>query len=166
MAELLQLHFALTRSEYVNATRTDPSRAFRVGIIAGAAMLAGGLAAKLDLLTGLGLMAVVIGLVAYGLPYWRWMNFAGLQREQRWSIDADGCTVERDDSRARTGWTAYRELIDAGRVYVLVDDCGRSEVVPKRAFASEDDEAAFLALGREHVAVRDAGQTTSSGWTD
>jgi hypothetical protein len=166
VAEPLKLTFALTRAEYVAGTRAEPNRLLRVGMVAGAGLFASGLAAKTDLLTGLGITTLVVGLAAFALPYWRYSMSPALQGDEQWTIDEQGCTIERPGSRTRNAWSFYTELIDAGRVYVLVDGRTGTDAIPKRAFASEADEERLIALGREHVAVREAGQAANTGWTD
>jgi hypothetical protein len=166
VAEPLTLTFAPTRAEYVAGARAEPNRLLRVGMVAGAGLFASGLAAKTDLLTGLGITTLVVGLAAFALPYWRWSTSPALQEEETWTIDDLGCTIERTGSKTRNAWSFYTELIDAGRVFALLDGRARADALPKRAFASEADEQRFIALSREHVAVREAGQATNTGWTD
>jgi hypothetical protein len=166
VAEPLQLHFALTRREYVTTTRAEPSLQNRVGTIVGVGLVAAGLAAKVPLLTGLGLTAMLVGLVAFALPYWRWSTMPALHDEEHWKISDEGCAIERPGSTTRNSWSFYSELVDARGVYVLTDVRGGIDGVPKRAFASEADEERFLEFGRAHVAVREAGQAVNTGWTD
>jgi hypothetical protein len=166
VAAPLQLRFALTRAEYVAGTGTGANRAVRAGLVLGFGLFAAGLAAKIELLIGLGITAAVVGLAALALPYWRWSVSPALHDEEDWTIDDKGCQVERADSRTRNGWSHYRELIDGGSVYVLLDQRGSADLIPKRALASEQDEAAFVDLARAHVAVRERDQAASSGWTD
>ena len=166
MAEPLELRFAPTRREYVAGARAEPNRLLRVGMVAGAGLFASGLAAKTDLLTGLGITVLVFGVVAFALPYWRWSTLPDLQADEHWVIDDDGVTIERAESTTRNGWGFYTELVDAGRVYVLLDGRAGTDVVPKRAFTSEAEEERFIAFGQEHLAVREAGQAANSGWTD
>lgn len=166
MAEPLTLRFALTRGEYVAGARAEPNRLLRVGMVAGAGLFASGLAAKTDLLTGLGITTLVVGLAAFALPYWRWSTSPALHEEEQWTIDDEGCTIERPGSRTRNAWSFYTELVDAGPVYVLLDGRAGTDAVPKRAFATEDEEQRLVAFGREHLAVREAGQAANTGWTD
>ena len=166
MAEPLTLQFALTRAEYVAGARAEPNRILRVGLVAGAALFASGLAAQTDLLTGLGITTLVVALVAFAMPYWRWSASPALHEEEQWTIDEEGCTVERAGSHVRNAWSYYRELIDAGQVYVLLDGRAGTDALPKRAFASEVLEERLLELAREHLAVREAGEAAATGWTD
>jgi hypothetical protein len=166
VAEPLRLQFSLTRAEYVAGARAEPNRLMRVGMVAGAALFASGLAARTDLLTGLGITTLVVALAAFALPYWRWSASPALQEEERWTIDDEGCTIERPGSAVRNAWSFYSELVDAGRVYVLLDGRARGDALPKRAFASAADEERLIALGREHLAVREAGDAATTGWTD
>ena len=166
MAEPLTLQFSLTRAEYVAGARAEPNRLLRVGLVVGAGLFASGLAAGTDLLTGLGITTLVVALAAFALPYWRWTAWPALHEEERWTITDEGCTIERSGSAVRNAWSYYSELVDAGKVYVLLDGRAGWDSIPKRAFASEADEEHLIALGREHLAVREAGEAATSGWTD
>jgi hypothetical protein len=166
VAEPLKLHFALTRAEYVAGARAEPNRLLRVGMVAGAGLFASGLAARTDVLTGLGITTLVVALAAFALPYWRWSTSPAVQAEERWTIDEDGCKIERAGSTVRNAWSYYAELVDAGRVYALIDGRAGVDILPRRSFGSEADEQHFIALGREHVTVREAGQAAHTGWTD
>jgi hypothetical protein len=166
VAEPLRLQFSLTRAEYVAGARAEPNRLLRVGLVAGAALFASGMAARTDLLTGLGITTLVVALVAFAMPYWRWSTSPALHDEEQWTIDEEGCTIERPGSREHNAWTFYRELIDAGHVYVLLDGRAGTDALPKRAFVTEADEERLLALGRAHLAVREAGEAAATGWTD
>ncbi|MEY2566981.1 MAG: hypothetical protein QOE35_1510 [Actinomycetota bacterium] len=168
MAAPITLSFALSRAEYAAGARAELGRVVRVAAIAGAGLLAAGVAAKIDLLTAIGTIAVLVAASAWFFPWWQWAIDPSLHMEEQWSIDGDGCTVERRASHHRVGWDFYRELANSGRVYALLGDRGVTDILPKRAFASRAEEDTFVDLVSAHVAVREQAPTTPSrgGWTD
>lgn len=165
MAEPVQLSFALSRIEYLIGARLGVGRIVRVGAVAGAGLIAGGTAAKLDVLTAMGIISLLAALVAWFLPWWRWTSEPSLHAEERWTIDDDGCTIDRTDSTSTNAWSYYRELVDAGRVYVLFGSRGTVDVIPKRVLESAAGAAAFADRVQAHVAVRET-TTPNAGWTD
>lgn len=162
MATPVRFSFALTRAEYLAGARTGPGRVVRVGAVVGAGVLAVGVAGGFEIVTAMGIMAVLVAALAWLLPWWQWTAEPALQAEETWTVDDDGCTIVRPDIETHVQWAFYRELVDAGRVFVLLGERGATDVVPKRAVPTE----AFLEHVRAHVAVREATPATDAGWTD
>jgi hypothetical protein len=167
VAAPITLSFSLSRSEYAAGARAELGRVVRVAAIAGAGLLAAGVAAKIDLLTAVGTVAVVMAASAWCFPWWQWATEPSLELEEQWSIDAEGCTIQRRASHQRIEWSFYRELDTSGRVYVLLGHRGVTDILPKRAFASDAEEKAFIDVVSAHLVVRDrTPATTPGGWTD
>jgi hypothetical protein len=159
--------FALSRSEYAAGARAELGRLVRVGAIAGAGLLAAGVAAKFDLLIAIGTIAVLAAAAAWCFPWWQWAIDESLAEEEHWSLDADGCTIERQAVRQRATWDFYRELVESGPVLVLLGDRGAVDIIPKRVFTSDADRRAVVDLVSAHVVVRDKARAESrGGWTD
>ena len=165
MTDRVTPRFSLTRREYAAGTRAASDRVIRVGAVAGAGLLAVGVAAGLELVAAAGGLIVVGAVVAWAVPWWRWLGEPLLAEEERWVIDDHGCSIERAGSQSSNSWAFYREVVDAGPVYALLTVRAGVDIVPKRAFESEGDLEAFLALADAHVAVRRAA-APASGWTD
>ena len=162
MADPVRFSFALTRAEYLAGARTGPGRVVRVGAVVGAGLLAVGVAAGLEVFTAMGIMAVIAAALAWLLPWWQWTAEPALQAEEKWTVDDDGCTIVRPDIETRVRWSFYRELVDAGRVFVLFGERGATDIVPKRAVPADT----FLERVGAHVAVREAAPAAEAGWTD
>jgi hypothetical protein len=166
VAEPVTARFTMRRAEYLAGMHVERGPLLRGAVIFGAALVAAGLAAKLEVLTVLGAVALVGGVGGWLLPLWRWTGEPSLGAEETWTATESGCTIVRPASQIRVDWPFYRELVDAGAVWVLLGDRGITDVLPKRAFTSRDDEAAFLEHAKAHVPVREQEAAASTGWTD
>jgi hypothetical protein len=166
VAEPITLAFELTRAEYAAGAHAVPDRLIKGAAIGGVGLLAVGVGARFETTTVLGILLILAAVIAWAQPWWRWYVEPALHAEEQWRIDEQGCTIHRAGSQMRNQWAFYRELIEVGGVYALVTSRATLDVVPKRAFASEEDATAFVAFVRPHVAVRESEATASSGWTD
>lgn len=163
MPEPVSVSFAVTRSEYAMGARAELMSVMRFGAIAGIGLLATGVVAKIDLLTGIGVMAVVAALAAWFLPWWHWAMDTSLHAEERWTADDAGLTIERASSRHQVAWAFYRELVEAGPVFAFLGDRGATDVLPKRVNGARE----LVDLAAAHVAVRERARTEATGgWTD
>jgi hypothetical protein len=165
VAEQVTITFALTRYEYAGGCRAEPARLVRVCAVAGAGLLAAGLAAKAPGVGLLGAMTIIAAVAAWFLPFWRWYVDPGLAKEETWTVSAEGCAIRRFNAELLLAWTFYRELVELPRLYVLLGERGAVDIVPRRVFARSEDEAAFKELARANVVVAERTPRVA-GWTD
>jgi type III secretory pathway component EscV len=68
----------------------------------------------------------------------------------------EGITVRTKQIESKLAWSLYTRLIEVSDLFLLVygTHVGQMTVLPKRAFASETQEAAFRALVARHISAR------------
>lgn len=106
-------------------------------------------------LTLLGVGAVWLVLLAWmflGRPRTQFARQKRLREEQRHCFGDADMTVSLTDAESRVKWTFFDEIIETKDLYRLRHQrfCN---VIPKRAFASRDEESRFRQLARQHTKV-------------
>jgi hypothetical protein len=76
-----------------------------------------------------------------------------LRAEKTCRFDEDGITIKTPFSDDRLKWTIYQKVVDIEGHYLLIlaNDRQRFFSVPKRAFASNEQEAMFRSLAKHSI---------------
>ncbi|HEV2013241.1 MAG TPA: YcxB family protein [Candidatus Dormibacteraeota bacterium] len=75
-----------------------------------------------------------------------------LKGEQTHCFADGGCTARFVDAETRLQWSVYGEIIETRNLYLLRMDRRGVNIIPKRAFADED-ESRFRQLSERHTKV-------------
>jgi len=114
-----------------------------------------------------GRVASLVGLVAL-CCYWPWLYYwlprrryrvnAAVHDQRELAFGADGVTGQYGSRTVTRPWGQYREVLEFDDMYVLRYR-GNSSTVPKRAFATPDQEERFRSLVAAHCTLRLAQHT-------
>lgn len=117
-----------------------------VGLLAGIMGLLGGSGPMLAL-------GVYFVLLAFGLPWFMRRSLArNFIRDPTWHelfswrVAEDGILAHRTHVDSRVGWPIIQKVIEDRHVYLLYPQRQVFWIIPKRAFASADDEEQFRAI--------------------
>jgi hypothetical protein len=161
----VELHFTLEPGDYVQAMRALLWRDVRVWITMGLVvlMLAGGIAnliaaGELNLM-GFFLLLFPLGLAAY--LWWGWPLAVGRRARQDRRLRSP-TTCQLDDEtfvtrnvlgESRMEWAAFQRFVETKSHYLLVfaPDRRAFVVVPRRAFASAEEEKAFQGIVKRQL---------------
>lgn len=146
--------FALTAPEYAEGMRAIMRRqpTMWIGPVLGVATLAVGLALgePVPLVWGLVLLAIA-GAAFYVAPVLRWKQGARLANQQEHTFSGTGISVRAGKEHGHLPWGFYSRVTETRNLYVLLRNSRQGNFVPKRAFASADDEARFRVLVADHL---------------
>jgi hypothetical protein len=156
--ETISLRFRYTEEEYIAATRFYLSRStdFLLRLAFSTIFLAAGiffvLLANLEseiffLLTFVGVVSFLMwSLFFYIAPRQRFRSDPKFQDEYFLQFSDDGIQFKTAQIDALVQWSLYTKVLENDRFYLLVYGKNMISVIPKRAFASAQQEAAFDAL--------------------
>jgi hypothetical protein len=156
--ETISLRFRYTEEEYIAATRFYLSRStdFLLRLAFSTIFLAAGiffvLLANLEseiffLLTFVGVVSFLMwSLFFYIAPRQRFRSDPKFQDEYFLQFSDDGIQFKTAQIDALIQWSLYTKVLENDRFYLLVYGKNMISVIPKRAFASAQQEAAFDAL--------------------
>jgi hypothetical protein len=71
------------------------------------------------------------------------------------TVSREGISIRMANANSQTGWDFFKRAINARHGYILLFAATKgSAYIPKRAFASPNDEQTFVELVREHLPDR------------
>jgi hypothetical protein len=106
---------------------------------------------------GFAAMAIAVGCLALFLypvlrnPRTIWRRTASLRQAQSIRFSEDGCEARSDVATLDVTWEIFTSCIDTPLCYMLTTRDRTTLPVPKRAFASADDEERFRDLVGRHL---------------
>jgi hypothetical protein len=152
MEEVVELRFSYSEKEYVSAYRKyflAKKRAAFFIIIAAGLILAG----IYFLLFG-GDVPLTVSMIATGafllgllvtssilLPRQRFRADPRFKGEYFLRFSEEGIEFHTDDIDAKVSWRIYKEAVESREFFLLSDGGSTLTVIPKRAFASADQES-------------------------
>ena len=149
--------FALTAAEYSEGMRVIMRRQPQLcmGPVAGAVVLVAGMviAAPAAIFGGLTLLGFGLW-TFYMAPKARWRQNSRLHHDQVHTFSGTGITVQAGKERGQLPWGFYRQAVETRNVYVLLRSSKEGNFIPKRAFASEQEQERFRTLVADHLPVR------------
>jgi hypothetical protein len=153
--ETISLRFRYTEEEYIAATRFYLTRStnFLIRIVLSSIFLAVGifflLLATLEsgipfLLTFAGVLSFLVwSLFFYIAPRQRFRSDPKFRDEYFLQFSDDGIQFKTAQIDALIQWSLYTKVLENDRFYVLIYGKNMISVIPRRAFASAQQEAAF-----------------------
>jgi hypothetical protein len=181
--KIISLRFKYAEEEYVSATRFYLTRAadFWFQLAAGALFVLAGLFLVLltDLqpviafiLTFVGVVWLFVWVLAlFVMPGQRFRGEPKFKDEYFLQFSDDGIQFKTTQVDALIQWSLYRKVLENDKFYLLIYGKNMLSVIPRRAFAGANEEAAFKEmLGRnlpahsypERLKGRRAGETKTS----
>jgi hypothetical protein len=162
---MVEFHFTPEPGDFSQAMRAFLWRDVRVWISMGLVgiMLVGGLA---NLVAGgeptiMGLVLVLFPLLLAAYLWWGWPMSVGrrVQRDRRlrspttYQVGDERFVTRNVLGESSLEWAAFHRLVETRAHYLLVFDVSRRTfvVVPRRAFASAEQEAAFRDIVKRHL---------------
>lgn len=149
--------FALTADEYAEGMRVIMRRQPQLwlGPAAGVVTLVAGvvIVAPVAIFAGLMLISFAGWSVAMA-PKLRWRQNRRLHLEQVHTFSGTGISVRAGEEHGQLAWGFYAQAVETSNVYVLLRTPKEGNFIPKRAFASEQEESRFRALVADHMPVR------------
>jgi len=162
---VVEIQFALAPGDYVQAMRAFFLRDARVWIVMGLipVMLAGGIANVISVgelnLMGFFLLLLPLGLAAY--LWWGWpLSIGRRARRDRRLCCPTTCLAGDEEFVTRSvlgesswEWAAFHRFVETKVHYLLIFAANRRTfvIIPRRAFASAVEEAAFRDIVQRHL---------------
>ena len=150
----ISVRFALTREEYVHGMQTLMRRAptFWIGPVFGALILLVGAYVRDTVSIVWGLVVLALAATSWRVvPGLRWKQAPLLAEHQEHRFTDDGVTVRLGGLENRFPWAFYSRVAETPWVYVLMRNPRQGNFIPKRAFASQEDESRFRRLLRDRL---------------
>ena len=149
--------FALTADEYGEGMRVIMRRQPQLwmGPVVGAGVLVAGvvIAAPAAIFAGLALLS--FGLWSfYMAPKARYRQNARLHLDQVHTFSGTGISVRAGQEQGQLGWGFYSRAVETKNVYVLLRTNKEGNFIPKRAFASDQEQGRFRDLVADHMPAR------------
>jgi hypothetical protein len=161
MAQAVTIRFQYTEAEYVAAVREyfDPFRTKLSGVI-GALILSLGIFMGYVsddsfvpwMLSFFGVVALAVFYRSYYVAPRHWYKAVSGRGEYTLQYSDAGIVFHSKDMDSTLQWSLYRAVRETDRFYFLVYGKHMFSVIPKRAFTSAEQEEAFRALLRRHLA--------------
>ena len=162
MSSTVSLHFRYTEEEFIAATRLyllrTPRTLARLGLVVG--MLTFGLYCLLTLSFGtpaallFALPIILFSLLystCYAMPRKMYARDPRNKEEFFWQFSEDGIRQKTSLSEATLRWELFTKVLANRRFYVLGYGKNMFTMIPRRAFATPAQEAAFVALLRRKI---------------
>ncbi|HEX3618075.1 MAG TPA: YcxB family protein [Solirubrobacteraceae bacterium] len=153
---MVSLRFTLTRPEGLKMCRdiVTRRRANRASIAFGVVPIAIGVASA-------NLIAIAIGVVytvGIGSYIWAvvpanlWRQLPQLHSEQLVAVSDEGVTTGEARASTRTDWDHWSKLIERSGLYMITRAGSPARIViPRRAFASAEEEDSFRQITARHL---------------
>ncbi|MBA2734954.1 MAG: YcxB family protein [Acidobacteria bacterium] len=163
MEEIISLRFKYTEEEYVSATRFYLLRVsdFLFQLIISSLLIVAGVFSVLLLdlesvttfiLIFVGVIWLLVWLLAlFVMPRQRFRSDPKFRDEYSLQFSDDGIQFKTSQIDALIQWSLYTKVLENDRFYLLIYGKNMISVIPKRAFTSADQEAAFDALLRTRL---------------
>lgn len=168
MQEVISLQFKYTEAEAVAAMRLYMKRSADFKIRVAVCLLYSFACVFLAAWLGLDFDSEVILLFAFVaclpfligflhlfvIPRQRFRRGSKSHGESLLQFSDDGIHLKTSQVDALLQWSLYDKVLEDERLYLLVDEKSMIYLIPKRAFASASQEAAFRALLGRHLSGR------------
>ena len=153
--ETISLRFKYTEEEYIAATRLylTGSRSFLIRLVLSSIFVAVGIflvsLLQMDtlisfLLTFIGVVLLLIwALLFFVVPRQRFRRDPKFRDEYTLQFSDDGIQFKTAQIDALVQWSLYSKVIKSERFYMMVYGQNMISVIPRRAFASAQQDAAF-----------------------
>lgn len=154
--------FALSASEYAEGMRVIMRRQPQlwIGPAAGVVVLVAGFVIVVPVVIFAGLMLSSFALWSfYMAPKVRYRQKPRLHLDQVHTFSGAGISIRAGREHGELPWGFYRSAVETRNVYVLLRTNKEGNFIPKRSFASPQEESRFRALVAENLPARwrDAG---------
>ena len=149
--------FALTAAEYGEGMRVIMLRQPQlwIGPAAGAVVLLAGLTMVAPVVIFAGLMVTGFSVWSfYVAPKVRYRQNKRLHLDQVHTFSGTGISVRAGQEHGQLPWGFYRRAVETRNVYVLLRNNREGNFIPKRAFASKQEESRFRDLVADHMPSR------------
>jgi hypothetical protein len=149
--------FALSPAEYAEGMRVIMRRQPQlwIGPVAGAIVLVAGVAIVAPVVIFAGLMVNGFSLWSfYMAPKVRYRQNARLHLDQVHTFSGTGISVRAGKEYGQLPWGFYRRAVETKNVYVLMRTNKEGNFIPKRAFASDQEQSRFRDLVADHMPAR------------
>lgn len=155
--DVIELAFSLTRAEFARSryVASFQSRSLRTLLLLFVILLAIGLVFPSTygwFLGGLWLVALLGTL--WLVPLVSWRRNEEFRAPRRIALRDSGVTISLPTAESRVEWVFFPSVIDAKTIYLLFHNLRLCTTIPKRVFASQDDEVAFVALLLRHGTMK------------
>ena len=163
MEKIISLRFKYTEEEYTAATRLylwhSRDLIIRMGAVSLYSIIAIALFTWLDFGTGL-IPLFIFGacfpllmafLLFFVIPRQRFRSDPKFADEYLLQFSDDGIHFKTAQVDSLLQWSLYNKVLENERFYILVYGKGAISVIPKRAFASANQEAAFNEMLRRNI---------------
>ena len=143
------VRFKLTQAEFAEGLRAIMQRqlTFWVGPILGAVTLFYGFLIDDTVARVWGTIVLLLAIASIAaVPGLRWRQSQKLAGEQQHTFSEERITVRAAGQQGDLPWDFYARVVETPRVYVLMRNRKQGNFVPRRAFASPDDEERFRTL--------------------
>jgi hypothetical protein len=153
MAESVTIRFRITQDEYADGMRALMlgQLTFWVGPVLGAATLVAGVVTGDTVAKVWGTVVLALAAASFFIvPALRWKQSPQLA-EQKHTFSEDGILVRAAGNTGRLPWGFYRRARETARVYVLLRNRRQANFLPKRAFASPEEEERFRRMVAERL---------------
>jgi hypothetical protein len=154
---VVSVRFTLTRPEGISVCRdiVTHRRANRSAMAFGVVPIAIGVAAANLVAIAIGVIYTV-GISAYIwklVPANLWRQLPQLHAEQRVAVSEDGVTTGKGRSSTHTDWDHWSKVVERSDIYMITRAGSPARIsIPRRAFASPEEEDAFRQLTARHLA--------------
>jgi hypothetical protein len=154
---VVTIHFTLTAAEAYAAQRrvTLRHRGIWAYVVLALAVAVLGAVASSEVLLASGIAAA--GVYALMIWWWAprrmWSRQALMRREQTITVSEDGIAFRYATASSSTQWDFWKRIRRLGACYVLQGSQRGYTLIPRRAFASDADEARFRELIAAHLGV-------------
>ena len=153
MEEIISLRSKYTEEEYVSATRHYLMRAtdFLFQLVVSALLAGVFLVLLTDLQSVIAFILMFVGairlfvwlLALFVMPGQRFRGEPKFKDEYFLQFSDDGIQFKTAQVDALIQWGLYRKVLENDKFYLLIYGKNMLSVIPKRAFASTNEEAAF-----------------------
>jgi hypothetical protein len=153
--EAITLSFTLTEGEYVRARRIWRARRWPRTALPCVLLIGLGFAFNIRwaIVAGAGLLVADAYTGFLRAPRRAWQQIPALRAAQRITCDDEAITMEWLDVTSRVKWTRCDGVARLGDSYGARFGDGLA-VIPRRVFATEDDERSFRELIQSHATGR------------
>src|ERR1700722_1648448 len=147
---LVTVNFRLEKREFGRAYRqlfySRPTLMVLIPVSAAVSLAVGAATKDVGWLTYGVVECAMLILILVGSPALQWRRMPRLGDEQTQTFSDTGIDIRTRWAQTRFDWSAYSGVTEAGGMFLLKRDRSVANVVPRRAFASEGDEAMFRQL--------------------
>jgi hypothetical protein len=126
-----------------------------IGPVVGGVVLVAGLVMVAAVVIFAGLMVSSFALWSFAMaPKVRYRQNKRLHLDQTHTFSGTGISVRAGKEHGQLPWGFYQRAVETKSVYVLLRNNKEGNFIPKRAFASPQEEERFRTLVADHLPAR------------